>query len=230
MAKKTSPLLPSTDELLQQFGERIRLARLRRRLSAKQVAERAGMSPMTLRSLERGGSGVTMGAYLAVMQVLGIEKDLNLLGKADPLGRELQDARLPAHTKTERPSSSRRVKLPTTDKGPVPVAGATAELRRAIEVSPQEHLRKLFDSLPSEQMRKALEALPNTQIRKALGALPSVQLHEAVDRLDAPSKEIKKLLKPAQEARDWIKKSGFTDSEVLAGLIAPFASLKKKVR
>src|SRR5690242_9463191 len=100
MANRTASLLPATDELLRQFGERLRLARLRRRLSAKQVAERAGMVPMTLRSLERGGSGVTMGAYLAVMQVLGIEKDLDLLGKADPVGRELQDAHLPAHTKT----------------------------------------------------------------------------------------------------------------------------------
>lgn len=94
MAKKTAPLLPSVDELLQQFGERLRLARLRRRLPAKQVAERAGMSPMTLRSLERGGSGVTMGAYLAVMQVLGIERDIELLASADPVGRELQDSRL----------------------------------------------------------------------------------------------------------------------------------------
>jgi transcriptional regulator with XRE-family HTH domain len=100
MAKKTAPLLPATDDLLRRFADRLRLARLRRRLSAKQVAERAGMSPMTLRSLEQGGSGVTIGAYLSVMQVLGIEKDIDLLGKADPLGRELQDAQLPARART----------------------------------------------------------------------------------------------------------------------------------
>lgn len=57
---------------------------------------------MTLRSLERGGDGVTMGAYLAVMQVLGVEQDLNLLAKADPLGRELQDARISNSTKVAR--------------------------------------------------------------------------------------------------------------------------------
>jgi transcriptional regulator with XRE-family HTH domain len=94
MPRKTAPLLPATSELLRRFGERLRVARLRRRLSAKQVAERAGMNPMTLRSLERGGSGVTIGAYLAVMQVLGLEAELNQLAQADPVGRSLQDAKL----------------------------------------------------------------------------------------------------------------------------------------
>jgi transcriptional regulator with XRE-family HTH domain len=100
MAKKTAPLLPGTAELLRQFGDRLRLARLRRRLSAKHVGERAGMAPMTLRSLERGEAGVTIGAYLAVMQVLGLEKELDLLAAMDPVGRELQDARFMPRAKT----------------------------------------------------------------------------------------------------------------------------------
>lgn len=98
-------MIPSTEELLKGLGDRLRLARLRRGLSAKQVAARAGMAPMTLRSLERGGSGVTMGAYLAVMQVLGLEQDLNLVAQADRLGRALQDARLPRSGRAERTSA-----------------------------------------------------------------------------------------------------------------------------
>jgi len=132
MAKKTAPLLPSTDELLQQLGERLRLARRRRHLSAKQVSERVGMAPMTLRSLERGGPGVTMGAYLGVMQVLGVEKDLDLLVKADPLGRELQDARLPvSRTVTRTAISPPSEQTPSPPKKRVTSTGSKVKSTKA---------------------------------------------------------------------------------------------------
>lgn len=62
------------------------------------------MSPMTLRSLERGGAGVTMGAYLAVLQVLGMDEDLDLVARDDTLGRALQDARLSSRTRPREES------------------------------------------------------------------------------------------------------------------------------
>ena len=95
MAKRIARLLPPLERRLARLGERIRTARLRRRLSAKLTAERAGMSLMTLRSVERGGMGVTMGAYVAVLHVLGLDGDFDAVAQADPLGRDLQDAALP---------------------------------------------------------------------------------------------------------------------------------------
>lgn len=44
MPKKSIVLLPETERILSQMGEQIKYARLRRKISAELVAERAGIS------------------------------------------------------------------------------------------------------------------------------------------------------------------------------------------
>jgi len=83
-----------TDKILKELGENIKLARLRRKLSTKQVAERAGISRTTLYEIERGKPNVSAGKYAQVLSVLGLEDDLLNVAKDDELGRKLQDAKL----------------------------------------------------------------------------------------------------------------------------------------
>ena len=95
MSKKATVVLPQTQEILNQLGEQIRLARLRRHLSAELVAERAGISRMTLSNIEKGSPSVAIGSYAAVLHALnGMDKDLLLVAKDDELGRKLQDLEL----------------------------------------------------------------------------------------------------------------------------------------
>jgi transcriptional regulator with XRE-family HTH domain len=94
MKDKKTALLPRIEKILVEVGENIKLARLRRKLSAEQVAERANTTRPTLRSIEQGSGSVTIGIYAQVLFVLGMEKDLLKLAGDDPLGRRLQDAKL----------------------------------------------------------------------------------------------------------------------------------------
>ena len=96
MSKKTTVVLPKTQVILEQMGEQIRLARLRRHLSSELVAERAGISRMTLSNIEKGSPSVAIGSYAAVLHALnGMDTDLLLVAKDDELGRKLQDLELP---------------------------------------------------------------------------------------------------------------------------------------
>lgn len=94
MSKKNIVLLPRIRRILEGLGENIKLARLRRQYSSKQVAERAHISRPTLTAIEKGAPSVSIGSYLLVLQVLGLEKDFLLLAQDDELGRKLQDAHL----------------------------------------------------------------------------------------------------------------------------------------
>lgn len=76
------------------FGERIRLARLRRKFTAEIVAQRAGIGRRTYSKIEKGDPNVSLASYSMVLYVLGLSKDLDVLALDDELGRKLQDAGL----------------------------------------------------------------------------------------------------------------------------------------
>jgi transcriptional regulator with XRE-family HTH domain len=107
MGREISILLPKHERLLVDLGENLRLARLRRKLSAEQVAERAGISRSTLHLMENGSAGISLGKLVQVLAVLGLEQDVSAVGCDDVLGRKLEDARL---TETRRRAPKRKRK------------------------------------------------------------------------------------------------------------------------
>ena len=94
MKRTKYTLLPRLTKILEELGEDIKLARLRRKLSSEQVAERAGISRSTLWQIEKGKPNVSMGYYAQVLFVLGLEKNLSAMAADDALGRKLQDAEI----------------------------------------------------------------------------------------------------------------------------------------
>jgi len=93
--------------ILATLGENIKLARLRRKLSVRSMAERVGIATSTLGNIEAGSPSVSLGNYLQVLSVLRLEDDLLLIADKDPVGRQIQDAglivkkRAPKKKKTE---------------------------------------------------------------------------------------------------------------------------------
>ena len=102
MARPTTKLAPTAKAALDRLGDRLRLARQRRGLTAAMVAERAGLTPFTLRRVERGEPGVTIGAYIAVIHVWGLTAEIDAVAREDQLGRQIQDAALTARPRRRK--------------------------------------------------------------------------------------------------------------------------------
>ena len=75
MPRKPPVVFPQEQRLLSELGERLRLARLRRKLSNAVAAQRAGISRSTLYKVEAGDPGATLGSYVRVLAVLGLENE-----------------------------------------------------------------------------------------------------------------------------------------------------------
>ena len=79
MSKRKINLTSDTQQVLVKMGANIRKARLRRNLKAEFIAEQANISTDTLTSIEKGAPTVSIGAYAAVLAVLEMDKDLQLV-------------------------------------------------------------------------------------------------------------------------------------------------------
>ena len=111
MGKKSTAVLPQTKDILEKMGEQIKLARLRRGLSAEAVARQAGISRTTMCSVEKGSPSVAIGIYASVLHVMNeMDRDLLYIAREDEFGRKLQDLSLMAG-KRARSGDRRRLFL-----------------------------------------------------------------------------------------------------------------------
>jgi len=86
------------------LGNRLALARKRRRLTLRELAAKAGISYDTARAAEAGNLQTGLGAYLVMLWAMGLESEID--GFADPdrdeTGKQLDMSRQPhlvAHSK-----------------------------------------------------------------------------------------------------------------------------------
>jgi transcriptional regulator with XRE-family HTH domain len=92
LSMKSPAVLPRRDtEQLTLLGRRLRAARLRRKLTQDEMAERVGVSRPTYRMLEAGRPGVALGILQRALVVLGYSDRLGALLETDPIGEELED-------------------------------------------------------------------------------------------------------------------------------------------
>lgn len=102
---RTNPPLPlPAKRALAKLGGDIRDARLRRRITATLMAERAFITRVTLAKVEKGDPGVSLGTYATVLFILGLASRLEELVdvKNDALGLQLEDERLPKRVRRVR--------------------------------------------------------------------------------------------------------------------------------
>ena len=91
MNKKSIDVLPETQLILGELGERIKMARLRRQMSVEDVAERSGISRTTLWAIEKGSPSVAIGAYASVLHTLDkMDADLINIAKDELLSKKIQ--------------------------------------------------------------------------------------------------------------------------------------------
>ncbi len=79
MSRKNIVLDFGTLKILEKMGARIKAARIRRNIIVEVIADQAGISETTFYAIEKGAFTVSIGAYAAVLTVLELGSDLELI-------------------------------------------------------------------------------------------------------------------------------------------------------
>jgi transcriptional regulator with XRE-family HTH domain len=113
---KLSPSLtalpPEVASSLLRLGENLALARVRRKESQRQWAQRMGISVPTLIRVERGEPGVSMGVYATALWMMGRANALGELANPDKdLGALEADIRAATRTRAVRSQASIEARL-----------------------------------------------------------------------------------------------------------------------
>lgn len=112
MSSDLAALSPDSLRLLKRFGGRLRHARLQRQLQLGQFAERAGISSAMLRKVERGDPDVEIRVYLAVLEALALQTDIDKLAVDDPREGQKENACI-ASSEVKSPRPPEFMELPT---------------------------------------------------------------------------------------------------------------------
>jgi transcriptional regulator with XRE-family HTH domain len=87
----------AVENALSQLGRNIRTARLRRKLSMAELAERIGISRYVLADIEKGKPTTAIAGYIGALWTLGLLKDMREVADPDrdEEGKILERARSP---------------------------------------------------------------------------------------------------------------------------------------
>ena len=111
--KPTQTLPPIVGEYLRQLGQHIRVARKLRNITMEDMAQRTSVSRETLRRLENGHHGVSLGILAQVLWVLNLEGNLENIAS---LAVDVRGQALAAKQTKERVGKARTSKLAMSNK------------------------------------------------------------------------------------------------------------------
>jgi len=96
-SKGLNALPPSLQREFKKLGGDIRNARVRRKFTTVELAERAFISENTLIRVQQGNPSVAIGIYGRVLALLGLTGRMGMLAdfSEDPISQDIENASLP---------------------------------------------------------------------------------------------------------------------------------------